>query len=449
MSRTPNHLIMLVASVALATGAMSLAAVVPAGAAAKPVKNDHDYGRMADPYASLYPARASARTTFRARTVAVSPGAGPDFEMPFRCGETWVGSTRSSHSPSKYSIDFNRSGDTGRPALASVRGVVLKVARASGYGNYVILDHGAGYSTLYAHLQSTNVVVNQVVDQGDTVGFVGSTGRVTGPHLHFEERLNGNFFAPYFHRTRFAFNRTTASQNCADRPITGDWNGDGLTDLGIVRPTSTGQVFYQLVGTASTATRFSANADQPVIGDWNGNRIDQLAVRRVKSTSFLLRGEDGVTSAANLGGYARDLPVAGRWIAGAKAGLGLYDYARRVFTVRLPNLTKHSTAFGAARTQPVTGDWNGDSITDFGSFDPRTATWVLRTTVAGRVSTMTFRYGTTWDIPVTGDWNGDKVTDVGVWRPSTAVFYKRVVTGPKTSSPRVASLSVAYGSRRR
>lgn len=61
----------------------------------------------------------------------------------------------------------------------------------SGYGNYVVVDHGGGYTTLYAHLTSVSVSVGQMVSQGDTVGITGSTGNSTGPHLHYEVMING------------------------------------------------------------------------------------------------------------------------------------------------------------------------------------------------------------------------------------------------------------------
>lgn len=61
----------------------------------------------------------------------------------------------------------------------------------SGYGNYVVVDHGGGYTTLYAHLTSVSVSVGQMVGQGDTVGITGSTGNSTGPHLHYEVMING------------------------------------------------------------------------------------------------------------------------------------------------------------------------------------------------------------------------------------------------------------------
>ena len=71
------------------------------------------------------------------------------------------------------------------------RTVVYGSYGGSGYGNYVVVDHGGGYTTLYAHLTSVSVSVGQMVGQGDTVGITGSTGNSTGPHLHYEVMING------------------------------------------------------------------------------------------------------------------------------------------------------------------------------------------------------------------------------------------------------------------
>jgi len=58
------------------------------------------------------------------------------------------------------------------------------------YGKLLIIDHGSGYETRYAHLHEIYVQPDALIAQGDTIGLSGSTGRVTGPHLHFEVRLN-------------------------------------------------------------------------------------------------------------------------------------------------------------------------------------------------------------------------------------------------------------------
>ena len=67
-----------------------------------------------------------------------------------------------------------------------------------GYGNMVMIDHGNGYQTLYAHMSSVTVTCGQSIGQGQTIGYSGSTGNSTGAHLHFEVRSNGGFINPWF-----------------------------------------------------------------------------------------------------------------------------------------------------------------------------------------------------------------------------------------------------------
>jgi murein DD-endopeptidase MepM/ murein hydrolase activator NlpD len=86
---------------------------------------------------------------------------------------------------------------SGTPVLAASDGLVVSVRHTSvGYGNYVIVAHGSGYFTLYAHLADTQVVDGQHLLRGQLVGHEGATGLATGPHLHFELRYNGAVIDP-------------------------------------------------------------------------------------------------------------------------------------------------------------------------------------------------------------------------------------------------------------
>jgi len=82
-------------------------------------------------------------------------------------------------------------GDYGMPIYAAQAGTVEYAGWISGYGNSVIINHGGGISTLYGHCQSVNVSTGQNVAQGELIAACGSSGNSTGPHCHFEVRVNG------------------------------------------------------------------------------------------------------------------------------------------------------------------------------------------------------------------------------------------------------------------
>ncbi|MBR4945172.1 MAG: peptidoglycan DD-metalloendopeptidase family protein [Peptococcaceae bacterium] len=81
---------------------------------------------------------------------------------------------------------------SGTDIVAAAGGTVIMAQYYGGYGNCVIVDHGGGVSTLYAHMSKIGVSNGQKVSAGQSIGKVGSTGNSTGPHLHFEVRINGN-----------------------------------------------------------------------------------------------------------------------------------------------------------------------------------------------------------------------------------------------------------------
>jgi len=92
-------------------------------------------------------------------------------------------------------MDF--SAPTGTPIYATGDGVIFRAdQRSSGYGKHVRINHGFGYKTLYAHMSKINVRKGQRVKRGDLIGFVGNTGRSSGPHLHYEVFKDGKRINP-------------------------------------------------------------------------------------------------------------------------------------------------------------------------------------------------------------------------------------------------------------
>lgn len=123
------------------------------------------------------------------------PYAEPSDITPSAAGFTWPtsGQVSSGFGPrwGRMHQGIDVAAPTGRPITAAKSGKVIVAGSSGGYGNLVVIDHGGGLSTAYAHQSRIAVRVGQPVTQGGLIGFVGSTGFSTGPHLHFEVRVNG------------------------------------------------------------------------------------------------------------------------------------------------------------------------------------------------------------------------------------------------------------------
>jgi murein DD-endopeptidase MepM/ murein hydrolase activator NlpD len=133
------------------------------------------------------------RTQARASRSAADPGldgriSGAGLVWPLR------GTVTSPFGPrwGRLHAGLDISGGTGTPIRAAKGGQVIFAGSMSGYGNCVIIDHGGGLTTLYAHQSRLGTSDGADVGQGDVIGYVGSTGHSTGPHLHFETRVGGS-----------------------------------------------------------------------------------------------------------------------------------------------------------------------------------------------------------------------------------------------------------------
>jgi murein DD-endopeptidase MepM/ murein hydrolase activator NlpD len=91
----------------------------------------------------------------------------------------------------KFHEGIDIAAQTGTPVMAPADGVVVKAGFSTGYGNMVELSHGYGIKTVYGHNSRLNVKAGQRVKRGEIISFVGDTGSSTGPHLHYEVRMNG------------------------------------------------------------------------------------------------------------------------------------------------------------------------------------------------------------------------------------------------------------------
>lgn len=117
----------------------------------------------------------------------------PGFQLPIPCGQRWTTSTHSGHAdPDMLDMIAANGATLGTPVLASAGGTVSQSFYSSSGGEMIVIDHGGGWQTRYLHMTRRLVGVGASVGIGHQIGNVGSTGASSGPHLHYEQKLNGS-----------------------------------------------------------------------------------------------------------------------------------------------------------------------------------------------------------------------------------------------------------------
>lgn len=229
--------------------------------------------------------------------LVVTPGtaaAAPAWQMPFPCNQVWDGQTRTNHSPAN-SVDFNRANDLGDSVVASASGRVSRVENtgSTSYGRWIEIDHGSGYRSRYAHLSVQRVSVGQQVSRGQRIGDVGSTGGSTGPHLHFEQRLNGTAIKIVFNGSQIFYwgTRSYTSRNCGGT-FTGVVNTAG-SPLTIRSGPSTSYAAVGSVADGATVSIRCQTRGQTITGTYGTTSLwDHIGTGYV-SDAYVYTGSDG------------------------------------------------------------------------------------------------------------------------------------------------------------
>lgn len=231
-------------------------------------------------------------------------GDAPNFQLPFPCGQVWAGQTRTNHSPVN-SVDFNRTNDIGDTVVAAFAGKITRVGNEgnTSYGRWIEIDHGNGYRSRYAHLDTQVVKVGQSVSMGEKIGTVGNTGGSTGAHLHFEVRRDGIAIRPFFNGSKALFFGTkdyTSKNSCSGggggggtpAGVTGTVNTNG-TPLTIRADASTNAASVGSVADGAKVTITCQKVGTSVSGTYGTTTLWDFIGTGYVSDAYVNTGSDG------------------------------------------------------------------------------------------------------------------------------------------------------------
>jgi murein DD-endopeptidase MepM/ murein hydrolase activator NlpD len=188
------------------TKSAATAAVAPVAVDTNGDFTDAAYTASLDQLSSLRTTALSGRLS-RAFEIGLSPSGGTDWLNLADAPSLWpvVGPITSSfgeredpfNGEGAFHAGIDISSTFGQPVRAAADGVVIAAGLASGYGREILVDHGNGMQTLYGHLSGFAVTSGEQVKRGQIIGYVGTSGRSTGPHLHYEVRIRNSPVNPH------------------------------------------------------------------------------------------------------------------------------------------------------------------------------------------------------------------------------------------------------------
>lgn len=194
-----------------------------------------------------------------------------------------------------------------------------------------------------------------------------------------------------------------------DKPVVGDWNGDGRDTVGVRRPSS--GAFYTRVSNSPGALAgpyyYGNPSDIGIVGDWDGDGDDDWGVYRPSNQTFYRQGFSSI-----LYGNPGDVPIVGDWDNNGVDDIGVYRPSNQTFY----RYGSSSILYGNPGDQPVIGNWNASGGDEIGVYRPGARRFYLR---YSSTSTQVRYFGAngTTPTPISGDWNNDGRGTVGMWRP--------------------------------
>jgi len=155
------------------------------------------FAESVDEYNFLRSANALALRSQRSRPFQLTNTQPSIWPIDGRLLSSFGGRTDPFSGEGAFHSGVDIAGVTGTPVHVTADGIVVHAGTESGYGKLVVVDHGGGLQTFYGHLSRIFVQTGQTIHRGELIGAVGSTGRATAPHLHYEVRIGGFAVNPY------------------------------------------------------------------------------------------------------------------------------------------------------------------------------------------------------------------------------------------------------------